>query len=226
MSVPKPVYGSIFVTVIVLALALIAGNAAGNVQAAPSRAVEAAPVQQSQGTIGEVTGTATPGDSVRVTQGEALIGETVAGSDGTWRVPIPKTASATVPYHVQILPAAQRGAQPEPEEPISIWVSVVVGATKVEVRVQVISPNGQVDIEVLAPINPPPCECENQGAVVEAQPTVEPTPGPLYHRVRAGETLAIIAARYGVTTQAIMQANKLRNPNLIFVGQRLLIPKS
>lgn len=222
MSLPKPVFGSILVTVIVLALALIAGNAAGGVQAAPPRAPAA---QQAQGTIGEVSGTAVPGDKVSVTQGDALIGETTAGQDGTWRVPIPASASATVPFHVQIVPVAQRGAQPEPEGPVSILVSVIVGATRVDVRVQVISPNGQVDIEVSAPINPPPCECDNQGAAVEAQPTAQPTAEPLYHRVRAGETLRVIAARYGVTTQAIMDANRLRNPNLIFVGQRLLIPK-
>lgn len=226
MSFLKPAYGSILVTVIVLALALVAGNAVGQVQAAPVRAPLAAPHAESQGAVGEVSGTALPGDAVRVTQGDALIGETTAGKDGAWQVPIPKTASATAPYHVQILPAAERGAAPE--EPVSIVVIVVVGTNKVEVRVQVISPNGQVDIEVQVPINPP-CETEGaktqaQDAATQAQPTAEAAAAPVYHQVRAGETLAIIGARYGVSPLAIMQANKLRNANLIFVGQRLLIP--
>ncbi len=44
------------------------------------------------------------------------------------------------------------------------------------------------------------------------------------HIVRQGETLSGIAARYGTTPQAIAQANSLRNPNLIYAGQRLTIP--
>ncbi len=44
------------------------------------------------------------------------------------------------------------------------------------------------------------------------------------HVVQRGETLSSIAARYGTTTQAIVQANGLANPNYIYVGQRLTIP--
>ena len=44
------------------------------------------------------------------------------------------------------------------------------------------------------------------------------------HTVRFGETLSSIAAWYGTTVQAIMQANGLWNPNHIFAGQRLCIP--
>jgi LysM repeat protein len=42
--------------------------------------------------------------------------------------------------------------------------------------------------------------------------------------VRWGENLTSIAARYGTTTHAIMQANGLSNPNWIYAGQRLIIP--
>ena len=44
------------------------------------------------------------------------------------------------------------------------------------------------------------------------------------HIVRRGETLSSIAARYGTTTQAIVRANGLPNPNYIYAGQRLVIP--
>jgi LysM repeat protein len=44
------------------------------------------------------------------------------------------------------------------------------------------------------------------------------------HIVRWGETLTSIAARYGVTVTALMQANHLRSVNYIYVGQRLVIP--
>jgi LysM repeat protein len=45
-----------------------------------------------------------------------------------------------------------------------------------------------------------------------------------YYVVKAGDTLSAIAARYGTTTQALVQANGLASANLIYVGQRLLIP--
>ena len=41
-----------------------------------------------------------------------------------------------------------------------------------------------------------------------------------------GDTLSRIAYRYGTTVSAIVQANGLSNPNLIFVGQRLSMPGS
>jgi murein DD-endopeptidase MepM/ murein hydrolase activator NlpD len=42
--------------------------------------------------------------------------------------------------------------------------------------------------------------------------------------VRSGDTLTSIARRFGTTVEAIMVANNLTDPNLIFVGQVLLIP--
>jgi LysM repeat protein len=46
------------------------------------------------------------------------------------------------------------------------------------------------------------------------------------HVVRRGEYLKMIAARYGTTVSAIVRANGIRNPNLIYPGQRLKIPTS
>jgi LysM repeat protein len=43
--------------------------------------------------------------------------------------------------------------------------------------------------------------------------------------VQAGDTLSAIAARYGVTLEELMQVNGLNNPNLIYVGQELIIPQ-
>lgn len=44
------------------------------------------------------------------------------------------------------------------------------------------------------------------------------------HVVRRGETLSSIARSYGVSVNSLMQANNIRDPNRIFVGQRLCIP--
>lgn len=51
-----------------------------------------------------------------------------------------------------------------------------------------------------------------------------PGGGPVVYTVRAGDTLQIIAARYGTTWQAIAAANNLPNANYIYTGQRLVIP--
>jgi LysM repeat protein len=61
------------------------------------------------------------------------------------------------------------------------------------------------------------------GAVV--QPPAPPPAQPIIHPVDIGDNLSRIALRYGVSIQAIMQANNIRNPNLIFVGQQLVIPR-
>jgi LysM repeat protein len=47
---------------------------------------------------------------------------------------------------------------------------------------------------------------------------------PVYHTVKVGQNLTQIAQMYWVTVQAIVRANNLWNPNVIYVGQRLLIP--
>lgn len=52
-----------------------------------------------------------------------------------------------------------------------------------------------------------------------------PTSPGRYHVVQPGETLYSIALRYGTTTAAIVVANDLANPNLIYAGQTLLIPQ-
>lgn len=57
-----------------------------------------------------------------------------------------------------------------------------------------------------------------------ATPTPPPSSGGSVYVVQAGDTLNRIAVRFGVTTTAIMQANGLTNPNLIYVGQALNIP--
>ena len=44
------------------------------------------------------------------------------------------------------------------------------------------------------------------------------------HVVAWGESLSGIATRYGVTVEALMAANRLANPNMIYIGQQLIIP--
>lgn len=60
-----------------------------------------------------------------------------------------------------------------------------------------------------------------------ALPPPTPTPAePIQYRVQAGDTLGVIAEKFGVSTDELMAINNLSNPNLIRQGQPLIIPVS
>jgi LysM repeat protein len=61
--------------------------------------------------------------------------------------------------------------------------------------------------------------CIPQSGTVSPPPTCH-----TIHVVQRGEYLKIIASKYGTTVAAIVQANRLKNPNFVYVGQRLKIP--
>jgi len=61
-----------------------------------------------------------------------------------------------------------------------------------------------------------PCPCP--------MPMPTPTPKPKVYVVKKGDSVYKIAKRFGTTTEAIVAANNLRNPSLIYPGQILLIP--
>ena len=47
--------------------------------------------------------------------------------------------------------------------------------------------------------------------------------GPVYYSVKSGDTLTKIAKRFGTTVQQLVVWNKLKNPDLIIVGQNLIV---
>lgn len=63
-----------------------------------------------------------------------------------------------------------------------------------------------------------------------ATPTVTPvppTPLPVrVHVIVAGDTLTYLANLYDVTVDAIVKANNITDPNMLHIGQQLIIPKS
>lgn len=65
-----------------------------------------------------------------------------------------------------------------------------------------------------------------QFAVVTVTVALSPTPrtSETHYTVQEGDTLSGIADMFGVTWDAIIQANNLQNEDAIFVGQELLIP--
>ncbi|MFQ6057685.1 MAG: LysM domain-containing protein [Anaerolineae bacterium] len=62
------------------------------------------------------------------------------------------------------------------------------------------------------------------GVAVGAPASAPAASGDIIHIVKAGETLFSIGRLYGVSPWAIARVNNLPNPDLIFVGQRLIIP--
>ncbi|MDP2726783.1 MAG: LysM peptidoglycan-binding domain-containing protein [Dehalococcoidia bacterium] len=55
-------------------------------------------------------------------------------------------------------------------------------------------------------------------------PTASPTPAVTIYKVVPGDTLSKISQQYGVTIEAMVQANKLQDPRMLSIGQELIIP--
>ncbi|NLM65515.1 MAG: LysM peptidoglycan-binding domain-containing protein, partial [Firmicutes bacterium] len=53
-----------------------------------------------------------------------------------------------------------------------------------------------------------------------------PPPAPVRYTVQPGDTLFLIAQRFGTTVAAIVDANNISDANLIYPGQELIIPVS
>jgi uncharacterized membrane protein len=75
------------------------------------------------------------------------------------------------------------------------------------------------------------------GQLPSPSPTSTPTTGPapqptrslavgVVHIVRSGETLSAISSQYGVSLEALILANDLRDVDLLEVGQEIIIPPS
>ena len=54
--------------------------------------------------------------------------------------------------------------------------------------------------------------------------SIPPAKADIRVTVRAGDSLSLIALEYGVSTQSIMNANGISNPDLLYMGQELIIP--
>ena len=62
------------------------------------------------------------------------------------------------------------------------------------------------------------------GATTAAYTVVVARAQPPTYTVVYGDTLSAIARRFGISLGELIAANNIRNPNLIFAGQVLVIP--
>ena len=56
-------------------------------------------------------------------------------------------------------------------------------------------------------------------------PTPTITPTPAVHTIAAGESLLVIANKYGVSVSALQEANGILDPRTLQIGQQLIIPR-
>jgi len=126
-----------------------------------------------------------------------------------------------------------RGDQEEPYRELHLWITArpigVTGLTPTPgafvAPSPVLSPTVETSptsapAETAAPV---PTQITTPSPVPTEEPAATET-APTLHTVQPGETLSSIARDYGVSYQAILDANGLEDPNLIRVGQELIIP--
>ena len=84
------------------------------------------------------------------------------------------------------------------------------------------SPPGALILPVVSPASP---LASPQPLVSPAAPSPAPAAKPEYYIVQEGDTRFGIAERFGTTVEALLQANRLTDPNQIESGRRLVIPR-
>jgi len=156
------------------------------------------------------------------------------------QAPLPATASPTTgpyPTATPVEAATETPTEAPTATPASLVVHVVLPGESLSsiarlygVTYQAImEANGMTDPNLLKVgqelIIPTPVEAATETPA--ETPTEAPTVTPaslVVHVVLPGETLSSIGRLYGVTYQAIMEANGMTDPNLLQVGQELIIP--
>ena len=128
--------------------------------------------------------------------------------------------------------------EPSAQEVSSPTIPAPPGATEVSVATPTLVPTGEMPPELTLTLAASPTTAVTPTATSTSPPgvpthTPTPTPttppgtpgAPTVHVVQRGENLFRIALRYNTTVGAIAAANNIRNPQLIYVGQRLTIPR-
>ncbi len=83
---------------------------------------------------------------------------------------------------------------------------------------------GAANAPVTPPQQTPPSPVPAVAVQQSAPLSTSPVAAQGTHIVQPGENLFRIALRYGTSTQAIMAANGIGNPSLVYAGQQLVIP--
>ncbi|MGA9347792.1 MAG: FxLYD domain-containing protein [Anaerolineae bacterium] len=76
----------------------------------------------------------------------------------------------------------------------------------------------------LPPVTPRPTSTPAPSTPAPTSPPT-PTPTPVIYTVQASDTLIDIAKQYGISVEALQEANAILNPQLLQIGQELVIPR-
>lgn len=81
---------------------------------------------------------------------------------------------------------------------------------------------------IAIPAAPAPAPAERAAPQIElvasTTPTTPPPAATSSYTIQSGDTISSIAARFGVTTQAVLAANGLTASSIIYPGQKIVIP--
>ncbi len=122
------------------------------------------------------------------------------------------------------LPMEPPAAPPAPGVPAATVAPAVPGLPPVP-PAHALGPAGLVNLD----IGPDPGIVNlDMGPYFMEMPPVPPVPAPApvprVHVVVKGDTIYKLSRQYNISMQAIIQANNLRYPDVIYPGQRLIIP--
>ncbi len=135
-----------------------------------------------------------------------LLGGSAASDDA-------RVVGASAPVSAAVVSATGQPARPEP--PTAVPTPSSAGAPPAGAAPSP-APRASAGPIVTATVAP---------AGATATPTAPPpTATPRTHVVQAGDNLWDIAERYGVTVEAIVDANRLSNPEALKLDQKLIIP--
>ena len=98
---------------------------------------------------------------------------------------------------------------------------VKIASTEVGAIPNVVQPHSAAEVADVSIETAPREAAEVTSPVVTAY---APTPATSSYRVQSGDTLRSIASSLGTTPEAIVRANSLINPDVIFVGSTLVVP--
>jgi LysM repeat protein len=166
--------------------------------------------------------------------GEAVgpVGTEMATPDALAELPPSATPLPTVPTEITPLSSPTAAATPSPTVPAGpvrhkvksgdtvLSIAAIYGATAKDI----ISANGlsadgflRVGQELLIPV---------AGPSGGPGPTATSQGGTLVYTVQSGDTISLIASRFGSTMEWIFAANNLKPDAILHIGQSLLVPQS
>jgi LysM repeat protein len=161
-------------------------------------------------------------------------GDTLSEIAARYHVSIQSLARLNGIQNVNLVPAGQALSIPQPVHRVSYrvqWGDTLIG----------ISGRYSMTISAIRALNPAlgayplagqllhlcsPCGGTSSSSAVSTSSVPSVTNSTASYVVQPGDTLIGIASSYGTTTSAIINANRLVNPDLVVIGTQLSIPTS